>query len=83
MQYLQPYLYQVIREAIECRRMSKKFPYLAIHNEIMSRINADMKATIDEMEADGILGHSENINGIYMYRVEKELGVGLPPEHEP
>ena len=68
MQYLQPYVYQVIREIIEKRKTDRKFPYVAIRNEVQSQIISDIRATISELEADGLLAHGENINGIELYR---------------
>lgn len=68
MQYLQPYVYQVIREIIEKRKADKKVPVVAIRNEVQSQIIADVMATIEELEAAGLVSHSHNINGIELYR---------------
>lgn len=68
MQYLQPYVYQVIREIIEKRKADKKVPVVAIRNEVQSQIIADVMATIEELEAAGLVAHSHNINGIELYR---------------
>lgn len=68
MQYLQPYVYQVIREIIEKRKADKKVPVVAIRNEVQSQIIADVMATIEELEAAGLVAHSNNINGIELYR---------------
>ncbi len=68
MQYLQPYVYQVIREIIEKRKADKKVPVVAIRNEVHSQIISDIKATIDELEIAGLIAHSHNVNGIELYR---------------
>lgn len=68
MQYLQPYVYQVIREIIEQRRNNKKVPCVAIHNDVMSRIISDIRETIGELESAGLVAHSQNVNGIELYR---------------
>lgn len=73
MQYLQPYVYQVIREIIEKRKTDKKAPYVAMRNAVHSQIISDIKDTIAELETDGLLAHSENVNGIELYRVEKDI----------
>lgn len=68
MQYLQPYVYQVIREIIEKRKKDKKAPYVAIRNDVHSKIISDIIETIGELEAAGLVAHSHNINGIELYR---------------
>lgn len=68
MQYLQPYVYQVIREIIEKRKKDKKAPYVAIRNDVHSKIISDIMETIGELEAAGLVAHSHNINGIELYR---------------
>lgn len=68
MQYLQPYVYQVIREIIEQRKKDKKAPYVAIRNDVHSKIISDIMETIGELEAAGLVAHSHNINGIELYR---------------
>lgn len=73
MQYLQPYVYQMIRELVEQRRTDMKVPYVAIRNELHAKIMSDIKETIDELETAGLVAHSENINGIELYRTEKEM----------
>lgn len=73
MQYLQPYVYQIIKELVKQRKVDNKVPYVAIRNELHSKIISDIKETIEELEAGGLVAHSENINGIELYRVEKEL----------
>lgn len=73
MEYLQPYIYNIVRSIIKERQKSGKFPYVAMHNEVMRKIHEDVAATISEMETDCVIAHSENVNGIYLYRVNKEL----------
>lgn len=68
MQYLQPYVYQVIREVIERRKNDKKAPYVAIRNDVHSRIISDIMETIGELEAAGLVAHSHNVNGVELYR---------------
>lgn len=68
MQYLQPYVYQVIREIIEQRKKDKKAPYVAIRNDVHSKIISDIMETIGELETAGLVAHSHNINGIELYR---------------
>lgn len=70
---LQAYLYEVIREEIEKCRQAHKAPVVASERAVFSRIHADLLDTIAEMEADGLITHHENINGIRMFRqVEDE-----------
>lgn len=68
MQYLQPYVYQVIREIIEQRKKDKKVPYVAIRNDVHSKIISDIMETIGELECAGLVAHSHNVNGIELYR---------------
>lgn len=68
MQYLQPYVYQVIRELIEKRKQEHKVPVVVIRNDVHSKIISDIIETIDELEAAGLVAHSHNINGIELYR---------------
>ncbi len=70
---LQPYLYEVIRNLVDSRVKDKVFPYIATENKIYEQIRRDISETINEMEADGLICHSENINGIRMFRpIENE-----------
>lgn len=55
------------------RKADRKFPYIAIRTEINAKVLSDIRATIDELEADGLVSHSENINGIELYRNLKEI----------
>lgn len=73
MEYLQPYVYNVIRDILKEREEQRVSPVVAIHNEVVKRILEDVKCTISEMEADGVVAHCENVNGIYLYRINKEL----------
>lgn len=73
MEYLQPYVYNVIRHVLKEREEQHKAPVVAIHNEVVKRILEDIKFTISEMEADGVVAHCKNVNGIYLYRIKKEL----------
>lgn len=73
MEYLQPYVYNVIRAVLKERDEARKSPVVAIHNEIVKRVLEDVRVTISEMESDGVVAHSENVNGIYLYRINKEL----------
>lgn len=68
MQYLQPYVYQVIREIIEKRKADMKVPVVAIRHEVHNMIIADVMMTIKELEAAGLIAHSQNVNGIELYR---------------
>lgn len=72
MKYLQPYVYQVIRELVQKRKNDKVAPYVATRNEVHAKILSDIKSTIDELEADGLVSHGENINGIELYRAKDE-----------
>lgn len=73
MEYLQPYIYNVVKDVIKKRMDDAKFPYVAIQTEVMRIVREDIIASIRELEEDGVLGHSENVNGIYLYRVNKKL----------
>lgn len=73
MDYLQPYVYNVIRAIQKEREKQHRAPVVAIHNEVVKRILEDVRVTISEMEADGVVTHCENVNGIYLYRTNKEL----------
>lgn len=72
MDYLQPYIYRIIRDLVLKRKEEHRFPYIASQHEITNKVLGDIKETIDEMEVDGILKHHKNINGINLYRIEKE-----------
>lgn len=69
---LQAYLYEVIREEIEKCRQARKAPVVASEHTIFARIRKDMNDTIAEMEADGLIAHHHNINGIRMFRQLKD-----------
>lgn len=72
MKYLQPYLYEIIRKLIDHRKSVNSFPCVATEMEVFTKIHEDVDATISEMEADGLLAHHENINGIRMFRDLKD-----------
>lgn len=72
MKYLHPYLYEIIHDQVELRVSDKKFPYVAIANEVKSKVMSDVAKALDEMEQDGLITHSENINGIALYRPLKQ-----------
>ena len=65
---LQPYLYEIIRNYVNERVRNKSFPYIASERELFSQVRKDVLETIDEMEADGLISHYNNVNGIRMFR---------------
>lgn len=70
---LQPYLYEIIRKYVNDRVERQVFPYIATENDIYAQIRKDISETIEEMEADGLITHCLNINGIRMFRpIEKD-----------
>ncbi len=73
MEYLQPYVYNVIRALLREREISHTVPIVASHHEVLKRVLDDVRNTISELEDDGVLGHSENVNGIFLYRINREL----------
>ena len=72
MKYLHPYLFEKIHDLVKERVDSHKFPFVAIENDVMAQIRADIKQSLVEMEQDGLIKRSENINGIGLYRPLKE-----------
>lgn len=70
---LQPYLYEIIRKYVNERVQNKAYPYIVSENELFGQIRKDMLETLNEMEADGLITHHENVNGIRMFRpIENE-----------
>lgn len=39
MEYLQPYIYNIVRSIIKERQDAGKFPYVAIHNDVMRKVH--------------------------------------------
>lgn len=71
MKHLQPYIYEIVHRLINLRKEKRLAPFVAHEQEIIKTIISDVRATIEELEQDGLFTHSENINGIKMFR-EKE-----------
>ncbi len=72
MKHLHPYLYEIIHDLVQKRMAEKKVPYVAIANEVMATVRADVLASLDEMEDEGLITHSQNVNGIALYRTLKQ-----------
>lgn len=72
MKHLQPYIYEIVHRLIGIRKEQHLAPFVAIEPEIIKIVISDVKATIEEMEQDGLFTHSENINGIKMLREKEE-----------
>mgnify|MGYP007016818332 FL=1 len=72
MKHLQPYIYEIAHRLINIRKEQRLAPFVAIEPEIIKIVISDVKATIEELEQDGLLYHSENINGIKMFREKDE-----------
>ena len=72
MKYLHPYLYEIIHDQVKKRIEAKRVPYVAIANEVKAQVISDVMIALEEMEQDGLITHSENINGIALYRPLKE-----------
>ncbi len=72
MKHLQPYIYEIVHRLIGIRKELHLAPFVAIEPEIIKIVISDVKATIEEMEQDGLFTHSENINGIKMFREKEE-----------
>lgn len=72
MKYLHPYLYEIVHDLVQQRVADKKFPYVAIANDVKAKVMSDVSIAIDEMIHDGLLARSSNINGIGLYRTLKE-----------
>lgn len=72
MKYLHPYLYEIIHDQVQKRMADKKFPYVAIANEVQSAVINDVKIALEEMANDGLISRSENINGIGLFRPLKQ-----------
>lgn len=65
---LQPIVYSVVRKLCKEREDNHKFPHLATEREIASAVVMEVSACLDELEADGIVIKSTNINGMRMYQ---------------
>lgn len=72
MKYLHPYLYEIIHDLVEDRVAQKKFPFVAIENDIKARIMADVSTALDEMTHERLIARSSNVNGIGLYRHLKQ-----------
>jgi hypothetical protein len=68
MKYLQPYVYELVKALIQERIDNQVGPYFAIETDLKNRVIDDVKHTIAELTADGVLVTSSNINGIGLYR---------------
>lgn len=68
MKYLQPYIYELVKALIQERIDNQVGPYFAIETDLKNRVIDDVKQTIAELTADGVLVTSSNINGIGLYR---------------
>ncbi len=75
MKYLHPYLYEIVHDLVQQRVADKKFPYVAIANDVKAKVLSDVSTTLDEMVQDGLLARSSNINGIGLYRTLKDKEV--------
>lgn len=72
MKYLHPYLYEIVHDLVQQRVSDRKFPYVAIANDVKAKVMFDVSTALDEMVQDGLLVRSSNINGIGLYRTLKE-----------
>ncbi len=72
MKLLHPYLYQIIHDLVKKRITDKKFPYVTTANEVKAKVMSDVTTALSEMEEEGLIIHSENVNGIALYRPLKE-----------
>lgn len=72
MKYLHPYLYEIVHDLVQQRIADKKFPYVAIANDVKAKVMLDVSKALDEMVQDGLLARSSNINGIGLYRTLKD-----------
>lgn len=65
---LQPYLYEIIQAMVRERQERNVVPAIAVEVDIMRQVQKDVKETLAEMEADGLIAHHENLNGLRMFR---------------
>lgn len=72
MKYLHPYLYEIVHDLVQQRVAEKKCPYVAIANDIRTKVISDVSLALDEMVQDRLLARSSNINGIGLYRTIQE-----------
>ncbi len=72
MKLLHPYLYEIIHDLVQKRIADKKYPYVAIANEVKAKVISDVSLALREMEEDGLITHSDNVNGIALYRPLKQ-----------
>lgn len=71
MKYLHPYLYEIVHDLVQQRISEKKFPYVAIANDVKAKVLSDVNCALDEMVNDGLISRQSNINGIGLYRTLK------------
>ncbi len=69
--FFEPYLKRLIREELDRVQAASIVPTVASKHVIMKRIHEDVSKALDQMEADGIITHSENVNGIYLYKFKE------------
>lgn len=72
MKHLHPYLYKIIHDKVQSRIRNRVSPYVAIANEVKAAVMEDVSVALEEMEADGLITRSENVNGIALYRPLKQ-----------
>lgn len=52
MKYLHPYLYKIVHDLVQQRVADKKFPYVAIANDVKAKVLSDVSTALDEMVQD-------------------------------
>lgn len=72
MNYLHPYLYEIVHDLVQQRMNDRKAPFVAIETDVRTRVMSDVSEAIDEMVQDGLIARSRNINGIGLYRTLKD-----------
>lgn len=72
MKYLHPYLYEIVHNLVKGRIDDKIFPYVASLNLVKQQVITDVITSLKEMESEGLITTSENVNGIALYRPLKE-----------
>lgn len=66
--FLQPYVKKLIRLELHRMQSAKKSPVVASKNAILKRVYEDINFALEQLESDGIITHSENVNGIFLYK---------------
>lgn len=69
MKLLQSYLYGLIKKEVQRMEEENRAPFFANKRELLKIVNNDIDESMIELEKDGLIKISSNINGITLYKL--------------